>query len=72
VEEDGGGRYEEDSDPSLVMASGAPLESYPDQKVLQEEATTLGECPHGWTRAKLEPDCHLPNSHYEDITLLSL
>jgi hypothetical protein len=57
VEGDGGGRHEEDSNPSLVMASGALLGSHPDQKVLKEEATTLRECPHGWTRAKLEPDC---------------
>jgi hypothetical protein len=27
------------------------------EEVVQEQATTLGEIPCGWTRVKLEPDC---------------
>jgi hypothetical protein len=56
VEEDGGGRDEEDSKPSLVTSS-ALIGSYTDQEVVQEEATTPAEIPSGWTRVKLEPDC---------------
>jgi hypothetical protein len=56
VEEDGGGRDEQDSKPSLVT-SGALLGSYPDREVVQEEATPPDEIPFGWTRVKLEPDC---------------
>ncbi len=50
AEEDGGGRDEEDSSSALTG-------SYPDQEVVQEEATTPREIPSGWTRVKLEPDC---------------
>jgi hypothetical protein len=56
VEEDGGGRDENNSKPSLVT-SGARTGSSPDQEVVQEQATTLGEIPYGWKRVKLEPDC---------------
>jgi hypothetical protein len=52
VEEDGGGRDEEESKPSPVTSG-----SYPGQEVVPEQATTLGEIPYGWTRVKLEPDC---------------
>jgi hypothetical protein len=55
VEKDAG-RDEEDSKPLLVTSSVLPIVgSDPDQKVVQEEATT-DEIPAGWTRAKLEPD----------------
>jgi hypothetical protein len=59
VEEDGCGRdEEEDSKPSLVTSSAAPiLGSSPGQEAVQEQVTTLGEIPYGWTRVKLEPDC---------------
>jgi hypothetical protein len=59
VEENGGGRDKEDSKPSaLVMgASSARIGSDLDQADVQEEATTHGEIPYGWIRAKLEPDC---------------
>jgi hypothetical protein len=58
-EEDGGGRdEEEDSKPSLVTSTSALLkDTYPDQEVVQEEATTHDEIPSGWKRVKLEPDC---------------
>jgi hypothetical protein len=56
VEEDAGGRDEEESKPSLVT-SGAPIYSSPGQEVVQDQATTLGKIPCGWTRVKLEPDC---------------
>jgi hypothetical protein len=57
VEEDGGaGREEQDSNPSAVT-SNARIDSSPDQEVVQEQATTLGEIPYGWKRVKLEPDC---------------
>jgi hypothetical protein len=56
LEEDGDGRSEEDSKPSLVT-SGAPIGSSPGQEVVQEQAPALGEIPHGWTRVKVEPDC---------------
>jgi hypothetical protein len=56
VEEDGVGRDEEDSKLSLVT-SGARIGSSPGQEVVQEQATTLGEIPYGWTPVKLEPDC---------------
>ncbi len=46
VEEDGGGRDEEDSKPSPVTIS-ARIGSYPDQEVVQEEATP-GEIPSSW------------------------
>jgi hypothetical protein len=48
-------RDEEDSKPSLVTSS-ALIASYPDQEVVQEEATH-DRIPSGWTRLKLEPDC---------------
>jgi hypothetical protein len=57
VEEDGGGRDEGDLKPSPVTSSAARIGSHPYQEVVQEQATTLGEIPHGWTRLKLEPDC---------------
>jgi hypothetical protein len=57
VEEDGGGRDEEDSNPSLVTSRGARIGSYPDQEVVQEAATTLDKIPSGWTRAKFGTDC---------------
>ncbi len=57
VEENGGGRDEEDSKPPLVTSSAVRIDSSPDQEVVQIQATTLGENPHGWTRLKLEPDC---------------
>jgi hypothetical protein len=57
VEEDGGGRDKEDSKPSLVTSSSVLTGSYPDQEVVQEEATTPDVIPSGWTRVKLEPDC---------------
>jgi hypothetical protein len=57
VEEDGGGRDEEDSKLSLVTSSAAQTGSHSDQEVVQEQATTLGDVPCGWTRAKLELDC---------------
>ncbi len=71
AKEDGGaGRGEEDSKPSLVTSSAARTGSCMDQEVVQEDATTpdeirsvqeqattLGEIPYGWTRVKLEPDC---------------
>jgi hypothetical protein len=50
LEEDGGGRDEEDSNSALIG-------SYPDQEVIQEEAATRCEIPSGWARVKLEPDC---------------
>jgi hypothetical protein len=56
VEEDGGVRDEEDSKSSLVTSS-ALIGSYPDQEVIQEEATTPDEISSGWTRVKLERDC---------------
>jgi hypothetical protein len=56
IEEDGGGRNEEDSKPSPVT-SNAPTGSDPEQEVVQEEATTHREIPLGWIRVKLEPDC---------------
>ncbi len=56
LEEDGGGRDEENSKPSLVT-SGARIGSSPDQEAVQEQVTTLGGIPYGWTRVKLEPDC---------------
>jgi hypothetical protein len=56
VQEDGGGGDEEDSKPSLVTSS-ALIGSYPDQEVVQEEATIPDEIPSGWVRVKLEPDC---------------
>ena len=50
VEEDGGGRVEDDSSRALIA-------SYPVQEVVQEAAAIAsGEIPFGWTRAKLEPD----------------
>jgi hypothetical protein len=58
VEEDGGGRNEEDSKPSQVTSDariGSSLGQ--EEEVVQEQATILGEVPHGWTRVKLEPDC---------------
>jgi hypothetical protein len=39
VEEKDGGREEEDSKPSLVTSSSALIASYPDQELVQEEAT---------------------------------
>jgi hypothetical protein len=57
VEENGVGRDEEDSKPSLVTSSAARIAPHSDQEVVQEQATTLGEIPHGWIRIKLEPDC---------------
>jgi hypothetical protein len=57
MEEDDGGRDEGDSKPSLVTSSAARMGSHPYQEVVQEQATALGEIPHGWTRVKLEPDC---------------
>jgi hypothetical protein len=57
VEEDGGGRDEEDSKPSLVTSSSVLTGSYQDQEVVQEEATTPDVIPSCWTRVKLEPDC---------------
>jgi hypothetical protein len=54
--EDGGGRDEDSTKPSLV-ASSALVGSYPRQEVVQEEAPTPDEIPSGWTRVKLEPDC---------------
>jgi hypothetical protein len=57
VEEGGSGRDEgEDLKPSLVT-SVARIGSHPGQEVVQEQATTLGKIPYGWTRVKLEPDC---------------
>ncbi len=56
VEDDGSGRDEEDSNPSLVTGS-ALTGSDPDQEVVQEEAPTDAYLPPGWTRTKLEPDC---------------
>jgi hypothetical protein len=59
VEEDGGGRNEEDSKPYLMTSRAAQIGSHhPDQEeVVPEQATTLGEIPYGWSRVKLEPDC---------------
>jgi hypothetical protein len=55
VEKDAG-RDGEDSKPLLVTFSVLRIAgSDPDQKVVQEEATT-NEIPAGWTRAKLDPD----------------
>jgi hypothetical protein len=54
VEEDGGGWDEEDS---KAYTSCVRIGSSPGQAVVQEQATTLGEVPSGWTRVKLEPDC---------------
>jgi hypothetical protein len=51
VEEDGGDRDEEDSNPSLVTSSASRIGSSAGQEA------TLGEIPHGWARVKLEPDC---------------
>jgi hypothetical protein len=56
LEEDGGGRDEEDSKPSLVTGSA------PTGSVVQEE-TASNETPFGWTRAKLEPDYQSLTSH---------
>jgi hypothetical protein len=57
VEEDGGaGLDEQDSKPSAVT-SNARIGSSRGQEVVQEQATTLGEIPYGWTRLKVEPDC---------------
>jgi hypothetical protein len=48
---------EEDSNPSPVTST-ALICSYPDQEVVQEEATTTPDViPSGWVRVKLEPDC---------------
>jgi hypothetical protein len=58
-EEDGVGRDEEDSKPSLVTSTNGALLSgnYPDQEVVREKATAPDEIPSGWKRLKLEPDC---------------
>jgi hypothetical protein len=56
VEEDGGGRDEEDSKPSLVT-TGARIGSSRYQEIVQEQAPTLGDIPYGWIRVKVEPDC---------------
>jgi hypothetical protein len=50
---DGGGRDKKDSKPSLVTSGAALVGSFPDQEVVQEQATI----PYGWSRVKLEPDC---------------
>jgi uncharacterized protein YbgA (DUF1722 family) len=55
VEENGVGRDEDDSEPCLVTSSAARTCSSPGQEAVQEQAATLGEIPHSWT--KLEPDC---------------
>jgi hypothetical protein len=57
VEKNWGGRDEGDLKPSLVTSSAARMGSHSDQEVVKEQATTLGEAPHGWTDMKLEPDC---------------
>jgi hypothetical protein len=57
VEENGDVRDEEDSKPSLVTTRAARIGSHSDREVVQEQATTLGEIPYGWTRVKVEPDC---------------
>jgi hypothetical protein len=57
LEEDGGGCDEEDSKLPSLVTSSARIGSYPDQEVVQEEATTRREIPLGWIRVKLEPDC---------------
>jgi hypothetical protein len=49
-------RDEEDSKPSPLVTSSAPISSYPDQEVVQEEAVPRDGIPSGWTRVKLEPD----------------
>ena len=56
VEEDGGGRDEEDSKLSLVTRRAARIGSHSEQEVVQEQATTLGDIPYVWIRTKLEPD----------------
>jgi hypothetical protein len=48
VEKDGG-RDEEDSKPSPLVTSSAPIASYPNQEVVQEEATP-DRISSGWTR----------------------
>jgi hypothetical protein len=55
VEKDGD-RDEEDSEPSLGASSSALIASYPDQEIVQQEATHY-EIPPLWKRVKLEPDC---------------
>jgi hypothetical protein len=59
--EEHGGRYEEDSKPSLMTTSSvARIVSYPNEEVDQEEEEEEAkprEIPSGWTRVKLEPDC---------------
>jgi hypothetical protein len=57
VEDDGGGRDEdeENSKPSLVSSS-ALTGSDLGQEIVQEEATTHRDIPLGCMRAKLEPD----------------
>jgi hypothetical protein len=47
---------EEDSKPSPVTSSSALTASYPDEEVVQEDATHY-KLPAGWKRVKLEPDC---------------
>jgi hypothetical protein len=41
----------------MVTSSVARMGSSTDQDFVQEQATTLGDVPYGWTRVKLEPDC---------------
>jgi hypothetical protein len=55
--ENDGGCDEEDSKPSPVTSSALLLASYPEQEIVQEEATRDEIIPSGWTRLKLEPDC---------------
>jgi hypothetical protein len=56
--ENDGGRYEEDSEPSVVTTYSSALEaSYPEQEVVQEEEAMRYNIPAGWKLLKLEPDC---------------
>jgi hypothetical protein len=66
VEEDGGGCDEDESKPSLVTGGAARKGSHPDQEVVPEQATTLGEIRCGWTQVKLEPDCQAPTPRCKD------
>jgi hypothetical protein len=51
----------------MVTSSVARMGSSTDQDFVQEQATTLGDVPYGWTRVKLEPDCYSCRLHIINI-----
>jgi hypothetical protein len=68
VEEDGSGRDEVDSKPSWVTSGAARIGSSSGHEVVQEQATTLGGIPYGWTRHSLNRTA----SHRLDIIKIAL